>query len=458
MTHHINRWLLASAAAYLFLLPTNAARLAHSIAFGVAGLCAVVAFAVNWRNTVTRIPLAGASILVPLFVWAGWSCVSLAWSVDPAYSWSQLEREVLDSLLAMLIFYVAARDAKSVRVLIGAALASSAMLAVLAIGMYVTLGAWDAGRWHYGVGPWSTWVVLIAPFMFALIAPPPAGFGGGVRLVVAGLALLALLLVTARMTDNRIVWIALATVFSTASLAAALRWPGTFTRMPMRWIAPLAVLLLVLAIAFADVVEKRADIIAPAAGIAGSIERDPRLLLWEHIVVRVAERPMRGYGFGRRILAEDLATETGNPLLAHAHNLFASQWLQTGLIGMLAFAAFVGALALRYLRFARSNDDTLAFVGVIGLSVITGFIVKNLTDDFLFRSNAKELWAMTAFLLGYGVRRERILAGGNVPTQGGRVNAPGRRPRVKTQAAVSGAGERAAAASPPPPRRQSESA
>ena len=167
---------------------------------------------------------------------------------------------------------------------------------------------------------------------------------------------------------------------------------------------------------------------------------------------------MRGYGFGRRILAEDLATETGNPLLAHAHNLFASQWLQTGLIGMLAFAAFVGALALRYLRFARSNDDTLAFVGVIGLSVITGFIVKNLTDDFLFRSNAKELWAMTAFLLGYGVRRERILAGGDVPTQGGRVNAPGRRPRVKRQAAVSGAAERAAAASPPPPRRQSESA
>jgi hypothetical protein len=77
---------------------------------------------------------------------------------------------------------------------------------------------------------------------------------------------------------------------------------------------------------------------------------------------------------------------------------------------MLAFVAFVAALAYRYVRFARSRDDTLAFVGVAGLAVLAGFVTKNLTDDFLFRSNAKELWATTAFLLGYGMRRERALA------------------------------------------------
>ena len=40
-------------------------------------------------------------------------------------------------------------------------------------------GTWDAGRWHHGVGPWSTWVVLSRPSCSRLIAPPPAGFGGG---------------------------------------------------------------------------------------------------------------------------------------------------------------------------------------------------------------------------------------------------------------------------------------
>ena len=100
----------------------------------------------------------------------------------------------------------------------------------------------------------------------------------------------------------------------------------------------------------------------------------------------------------------------GDPLLAHAHNVFASQWLQTGLVGMLAFTAFLGALGVRYLRFVRSRDDTLAFVGLVGLALLAGFIAKNATDDFLFRSNAKELWAMTAMLLGYGMRREHALA------------------------------------------------
>jgi O-antigen ligase len=221
------------------------------------------------------------------------------------------------------------------------------------------------------------------------------------------------------MTDNRIVWIALAAAFGSASLAAALRFPHTLTRTPLRWVAPLAALLLVLGLAFADVVEDRAEI-ARQASVALSLERDPRIALWEHVIDRIAARPWTGYGFGRRILAEPLVAELGDPLLAHAHNVFASQWLQTGALGLTAFVAFLAALATRYIRFVRSPDMTLAFVGVAGVALLAGFVAKNLTDDFLFRSNAKELWAMSAFLLGYGVRRERILAAGDVPTIGGK--------------------------------------
>ena len=458
MTHHINRWLLAFAVCYLFLLPTNAVTFARSVAFGGAGLCAVIAYFMASRNAATRIPLAGPAILVPLAIWATWSCASLAWSIDVGYSKGQLAREVMDSLLAMLVFYVAGRDARSLRVLIGTALASFAFFALLAIGMDIVLGAWDAGRFHQGVGAWSTWLVLIAPFLFALIAPRPAGFGGGARVLTLGLLLLALLLGTARMTDNRIVWIALAVVFATTSLIAALRWPQTFIRTPMRWLAPLAVLLIVLGLAFTDVLDERAQAAGRTeASVVGAIEHDARIVLWEHVKDRIAARPWTGYGFGRRILAEPLAEELGNPLLAHAHNVFASQWLQTGLIGMSAFTAFLAALALRYFRFVRSRDDTLAFVGVVGIALIAGFVAKDLTDDFLFRSNAKELWAMTAFLLGYGMRRERILAGGDVPTLAGRSSLD-RRAAPQPANGLSGAAARAAATPPRLPPRPSESA
>ena len=434
MADHINRWLLVFASAYLFLLPTNAATFAVSLAFGGAALCAVTAFILAWRNPATHIPMAGPSILVPLGAWALWSCASIAWSADPAYSRGQLAREVMDSLLAMFIFYVAARDAHSLRVLIGAAFASLACLALLAIGMAAMTGTWDAGRWHHGVGAWSTWLVLVAPFLFALLAPPPAGFGRGTRSLIVGFLLLALMVATARMTDNRVVWIALAVVFATASLVAALRWPRTFARSPLRWIAPFAVLLVVLGFAFADVLEERAQN-AQRSSVAVSIERDPRIVLWEHIAGRIAARPWTGYGFGRLIVAGPLTAETGNPLLSHAHNVFVSQWLQTGLVGMASFIAFLAALAARYVRFVRSRDDSLAFVGVVGLALLAGFVAKDLTDDFLFRSNAKELWAMSSFLLGYGMRRERVLVSG-----------------------PNGAAARAAATPPHFPRRPSESA
>jgi O-antigen ligase len=408
VTDPLNRLLLVLASAYLFLLPTNAATFGVSVAFGGAMLCAFGAYFRARRHPATRIAMAGPSILVPLALWSLWSCASLAWSADPAYSRGQLAREVMDSLAVMFIFYVAGREASGLRVLIGAALASFACFALLAIGMRVGTGAWDPGRFHHGVGAWATFIVMVAPFLFALIVPPPAGFGGGVPPLVIGFALLALMIATARMTDSRIVWIALAAVFATASLIAAIRWPQTFVRTPLRWLAPLCVLLIVLGLAFADTIEERAQISANGS-VAVSIERDPRLVLWEHVIGYLEARPLTGYGFGRLILEKRLTAETGNPLLSHPHNVFVSQWLQTGLVGMIAFIAFLAALALRYVRFARSRDDTLAFVGVVGLALLAGFVAKDLTDDFLFRSNAKELWAMTAMLLGYGVRRERDL-------------------------------------------------
>jgi len=166
----------------------------------------------------------------------------------------------------------------------------------------------------------------------------------------------------------------------------------------------------VLGIAFTDAVRERAvGNGAAASSVAQSLERDPRLVLWDRIRVKIEERPWVGYGFGRRVLADELAAELHDPLLAHAHNAFASQWLQTGLVGMLLFIALLVALLHRFARFLASRDDALAFVGVVGIALIAGFVVKNMTDDFLFRSNAKEFWALGAMLLGYGTRREQAV-------------------------------------------------
>jgi O-antigen ligase len=418
MIVHCNRWLLGFAAAYLALLPTNTATFARSLAYGGAAVFAVIVFALAACNRHTRVPLSGPLVLIPLAVWSLWSIASLAWSVKPEYTWAQLQREVLDSLLTMLIFYVAAADARSFRVLTATSLVSFSTLALLATAMDLTKAGWDPALYHNGVGPYSTWLVLVAPFLFALIAPPPAGLGNGRSSLVAGLVMLGLLVWTARLTDNRAVWIALTAVFGVASLTAALRWPQTFTRTPWRWSAPMIALILVLALAFADALTERAESqFPPDTSVARTIEHDPRLALWNRTIEKIRERPWQGYGFGRLILADELAKELGDPLLAHGHNVFVGQWLQTGVLGIVSFTALLLALAWRYASFVRSRDDPLAFVGVVGLSLVAGFVMKNLTDDFLFRSNAKEFWAFSAILLGYGMRRATVLAAGGVPTQ-----------------------------------------
>ena len=142
----------------------------------------------------------------------------------------------------------------------------------------------------------------------------------------------------------------------------------------------------------------------PNTSVEATIKADPRIRLWQQLSERIGDRVWQGYGFGRRIQAEEIASEMADLQLTHAHNLFASQWLQTGAVGLALFVAMLGAIAATFVRYVRARDDVLAFLGVVGLSLLTGFVVKNLTDDFLFRSNAKEFWAMIAILVGLGTR------------------------------------------------------
>ena len=220
-----------------------------------------------------------------------------------------------------------------------------------------------------------------------------------------GAVLLALLVASARLTENRMVWIALSAVFATAAIVSAARWPRTFMRSPWRWLAPVAALLVILGFAFADAARERAQsVFPPNTSVEATIKADPRLRLWQQLTERIGDHAWQGYGFGRRIQAEEIASDLADLQLTHAHNLFVSQWLQTGAVGLGLFVAMLGSITITFVRYVRARDDVLAFLGVVGLCLLTGFIVKNLTDDFLFRSNAKEFWAMIAILVGLGAR------------------------------------------------------
>jgi len=417
MIEYCNRWLAGFAAAYLALLPTNHGTFLRSVAFGGTLYCALallvlLAYQRQRRPLETlraaAIPFPGWPLLVTGGAWILWSLVSYCWSVRPLYTAGELRREVVESGLVFAALFIATRDSSTLRLLAGTALTSFAVLAVLALALASSSTRWNAGIWHHGVGPWSTYIVLVAPLLFGLIAPAPIGTGQRRRALVLGIVLLALMLATARLTDNRMVWLALAATFGTAALTAALRWPKTFTQSSWRWLAPVAALLVVLGLAFTDSVKEKAQThFPPQTTVEDTIKRDPRLHLWNLTVAKIRERTWLGYGFGRGILGEELQGELHDPTLTHAHNVFVSQWLQTGAIGFGLFIALLATLLATFMRYVRGRDDTLAFVGLTGLALMAGFVVKNLTDDLLFRSNAKEFWVLSAMLVGYGARLAR---------------------------------------------------
>ena len=407
MTGNCNRWLVYFAAAYLALQATNFGTFWRSATFIGAVLLAACAWREQQSRPDGRITSPGLIVLIPLVVWLTWSSLTWFWSVNPAYSRQELKAEVLDTALMMGTFYIAARSTASFRLIMSAVIGSFAFFTALACILSLLPWGWNPDRFHHGIGPFSTYLVLMAPLLL-LLAPAPIGFRRDGRSLVAGAILLVLLLASAKLTNNRIVWIALFTVLAVAAIGGCWRWPRALVRTGWRWVLPLALVVLVLVLAFLSAVVERNEInYAGISSVQEALAEDPRLALWSSTFEKIRARPWQGYGFGRKILAAELTRELHDPLLTHAHNIFVSQWLQVGAVGLLAFVSLLAGIAWRMLTFLRSRDDALALVGLIGLSLLAGMVVKNLTDDFMFDSNGRAFWCLMAVLLGYGSSKSR---------------------------------------------------
>ena len=405
--------LVAWACIYLALVAVSGLTYGRSFAFGFA-----LAFAL-WLALgaifyeAEPVPIPEAWLWVPILAWAGWSAASCFWSMHPAYSRAEVGTEIGWGLCTAFVFYVAVRGGRSFRAVTTTAVVVAVGLAIVAIHAVLLRAGADPEKmlahFHGGVGAFSTWLVLVVPLLPMLLAPRPLGFGTGPVAVACVTSSFILLLVAARATENRMIWLAFGVGFVVAAALAAWRWRMRLARAPWRWAAVLIGLLVVVGVLFVDAAMQRARVDhRPDTSVAQTLAEDPRIALWQATFERIGERPWAGFGFGKSILRAELQDELRDPMLAHAHNLFVSQWLQTGVIGVAALCAVLLALAWRYAAFLRASDGTLAAIGITGLVMLAMFLTKNLTDDFLIRPTSKEFWALNALLLGYGIRKERL--------------------------------------------------
>jgi O-antigen ligase len=386
----LNTFLAAATSAFLFIAPFAGSAGPRATALILAAL----ALAWSWRSHV--VPFA-ERVPVPLAAgfaaWALLAVASVAWSVDPLYTLEELRAETFYSTLAVAAFFLSAQQPGQWRTWCTAMLAGTAAVFALhmaqdTFGFSLTRHAVFEQR-----GPWSTHLVLMAPLVLALAWRPP--WGGGQGMAIAASAM-ALLLYAAWETDNRIVWVAFAAQFLIAAALRPASADGGTRRL--RLVAVAAALVATAALA-ASILDRSA---LHFAGAADSLERDVRPRIWGVAWDKFTQAPVLGHGFGREILAADFIPQTprvlNHPQIRHGHNVFVDVALGLGLAGLAVLVALLALLAREYRGYLRRPE--VAPLGVIGLTVLAGFLVKCMTDDFLHRHNGVVFWALNAMLVG----------------------------------------------------------
>ena len=300
-------------AVYLVLLQTNLALALRSTVFGLVALVALVlALSADGRRA-AALSAPARALALAFLAWSGWSAVSLLWSADPVYSLGELKTDVLELGVGCGAMLLCVRRDLTFRRFVVTVLAAFAVLAIAAIGMRLATGTWNDKLLHHGVGTWSTHVVIVAPTIALLRAPPPAGFGREPAASACAFALVAVALASAKVSENRMVWPALIASLAVIAAAGAWRWPERWRAHPARRLAAVAALTLAMVAAFVDVATMKAESTqAPPPSIGRSVAEDPRLAIWTEVRDRIAERPWVGHGYGKEIVGASLATRLGD--------------------------------------------------------------------------------------------------------------------------------------------------
>jgi putative inorganic carbon (hco3(-)) transporter len=329
-----------------------------------------------------------------LLTWVAVALLSLAGAVDPAYSLGEIKNEILYTMMAFVAFFAVTRSEADLKRLLTALVAGTLLICTLALEARQRLGVWNNEGVYGGIAAFAGYAIAVAPMLFILGAWAD---GRWRRVAVFGVFLLVA--VTAFFTLQRVVWWALALQ---AALGLVLLCHRGIVRMrPPALIASLACVLVVGAGIFHVVQQQRFG-----GNDVGTVAGDVRLGRWEPVLGRIADSPMHGAGFGRRALSKaypDLIPDD-NTLFWHAHNVFLNYGLEMGVPGMLALGWVFFSLLREYWRLYAARSKNMNLLGIAGLMLVCGVLLRNQVNDMLVRDEAILFWALNGMLLGLGRR------------------------------------------------------
>lgn len=366
---------LLAVAPGLAVAQFRATALAVTIGF-------VLAIAAHWRNH-RRLPWPRPS--VPALLAAallGWALVSASWSPEAQHG----VRTVLSlgALLALATMTARALEDDDAR-----HVARIGRMLVLGLVLGIALLAFDQASgnlFRLAVRGFPTWdprltsglkpAVSILALLLPLVLLVP-----GLPRVVTGMVLGAGVAVALWLPGESA---KIATIAGLGIAFAARLAPRIAARTMA---AGLGLLLLAAPLLFAAVLSRGPDLSPLPASAAH------RVLIWDFVVTRIAERPVLGWGMdasralpGGRDNFDDarmdrfgllspakrvLFGQNAAQLPLHPHNAALHIWLETGLVGAALAAALLAGLAL---TLGGTAAITAAGLGVLASGVVTGLL------------------------------------------------------------------------------------
>jgi O-antigen ligase len=381
-------------ALLLFILPfpgTVALRLL------LLAMCFCIALWAWWRvpgvsATIPCKPVMGAWIVICM--------ASLAYAFDASYTLGELKNELGYTMMAFFAFFAIAHERNNVVWLLRASGLGMVVIGVWAIGALVANGMiWREGGGHGGTGVFATYVVAIFAAQLWLTredeSPP-------LRRTALGLCVFAVVLAAATM--QRAVWPVIALQLVVLLLMAARAGVVTLKRRTL--VAAIGLVLAATAVGLVAIQQLRYGDFQEEQV---QLKTDVRLKLWPKIVARIAEHPLSGTGFGRGMIRKaypDL-TPVETPALWHAHNVFLNYGLEMGVPGMLALGALFAGFGV---LFWNAGSGPSSWVGVTGLVLLAGVVMRNQLNDFFIRDMSLLFWALIGLFARLAI----------TPTQGNR--------------------------------------
>ena len=360
-------------------------------------LCLVAAFVLAiqlWRQGDTpSVPIRFA-----LLAWAAVALLSLTYAVDPAYSLGEIKNELGYTMAAFFAFFVATKTRERLQAWALSVIAAATVISVWALVIWGGRGSWDDSAGHGGVGSFASLAVTTLPLIMLCWLFSWNGLARGVRIALAAVGVLILLAAVA--TQQRILWISFGVQFA---VIVGLLWHSRILTLKPYAVALSLAGSLVLAGAAVLVIHNQKVDQSPVEYY--DLGNDFRLRHWAQIMDRIGQSPLIGGGFGREAMKKaypDLVpTVKPMTLLWHPHNVFLTYGVGMGIPGMLALLGVFGALVAGYTRHLGAQETDRRLVAIAGIALVSGLVVRNMTNDFFVRDGALMFWALNGALLGY---------------------------------------------------------